>query len=42
MAIKGITRCCLGDVFESNEEVDALAENYHTCWREMEVCVRGD
>ena len=39
MTIKGITRCCLGNVFESNAEVDALAESYHTCWSEMEVCV---
>ena len=37
MTIKGIARSCLGDVFESREEVDKLAESYHKCWSEMEV-----
>ena len=38
MTIKGIVRSCLGDVFESDEEVDKLAHSYHKCWNEMEVC----
>ena len=38
MAIKGICRSCFGDVFESDEKVNAVAEQYHICWREEEVC----
>ena len=37
MTIKGIARSCFGDVFESQEELDRLAECYHKCWLEMEV-----
>ena len=37
MAIKGIARSCLGDVFESDEELDKLTHSYHKCWNEMEV-----
>ena len=39
MTIKGICRSCFGDVFESDEKVNAYAELYHICWREEEVCV---
>ena len=39
MAIKGIARSCLGDVFESHDELDKLTESYHKCWSEMEVSV---
>ena len=37
MTIKGIARSCLGDVFESEDELDKLAYSYHKCWAEMEV-----
>jgi len=37
MAIQGICRSCLGDVFEGAEEVEGLADCYHKCWREIEV-----
>ena len=37
MTIKGIARSCLGDVFDSHEELDKLTESYHKCWTEMEV-----
>ena len=37
MTIKGIACSCLGDVFESREELDRLAESYHKCWSEVEV-----
>ena len=37
MTIKGIARSCLGDVFDSHEELDKLTESYHKCWLEMEV-----
>ena len=37
MTIKGIARSCLGDVFESKDELEKLAESYHKCWRTMEV-----
>ena len=40
MTIKGIARSCLGDVFESGEELNRLAESYHKCWSEIEVCTR--
>ena len=39
MTIKGIVRSCLGDVFDSHEELDKLTESYHKCWLEMEVIV---
>ena len=39
MTIKGITRSCLGDVFERGDELDKLADSYHKCWSEMEVCL---
>ena len=38
IAIKGITRSCLGDIFEDENELQTLTEAYHTCWRTMEVC----
>ncbi len=37
MSIKGITRSCLGDIFEDEKEVNSLSKNYRVCWREMEV-----
>ena len=37
MTIKGICCSCLGDVFESGDELDRLSESYHKCWSEMEV-----
>ena len=37
MTITGIIRSCLGDVFESREEVDKLADCYHKIWTEQEV-----
>ena len=37
MTIKGIARSCLGNVFDSHEELDKLTESYHKCWLEMEV-----
>ena len=37
MTIKGIARSCLGDVFDSHEELNKLTESYHKCWLEMEV-----
>ncbi len=40
IAIKGITRSCLGDIFENDDELRRLTDAYHICWRTMEVCGR--
>ena len=37
MTIKGITRTCLGEMFEEESELGVLAECYHECWDELEV-----
>ncbi|XP_064390631.1 cytochrome P450 20A1-like [Halichondria panicea] len=36
IAIKGITRSCLGDIFENDDELRRLTDAYHICWRTME------
>ncbi len=40
IAIKGITRSCLGDIFENDDELRRLTDAYHIYWRTMEVCGR--
>ena len=41
MTIKRIARSCLGDVFESKDELEKLAESYHIIWKTVEVWVVG-
>ena len=39
MTIKGITRTCYGDTFDSEEEIRKMATSYHKVLVIMCVCV---